>query len=63
MKGKNLLLSHFFFFKMAKDKFEAIDVPVSFEKKIKTEDGDEIEILEAIAIMMNDIKELKKGVL
>jgi len=47
---------------MGKKDIEVIDVPTSFEKKIKTEEG-EIEILEAIAIMMNDIKEIKKGVL
>ena len=41
---------------------EAVDVPISFEKKIKTEDG-EIGIVEAIAIIMQDLKEIKKGVL
>ncbi|KKN22714.1 hypothetical protein LCGC14_0912160 [marine sediment metagenome] len=62
MKGKNFLLPHYFFFKMAQQKIEAIDVATSFEKRIKTEDG-EIGIVEAIAIIMQDIKEIKKGVL
>ena len=50
---------------MVKDsekQFEVVDVPVSFEKKIKTEEG-EIGIEEALVIIMNDIKEIKKGIL
>ncbi len=49
---------------MVKDseKVEVVDVPTSFERKIKTKDG-EIGIVEALAIIMQDIKEIKEGVL
>jgi len=49
---------------MAKDpeKVEVVDIPTSFERKIRTEEGD-FGIVEAIAIIMKDIKEIKKGVL
>ena len=53
-----------FFLKMVKDEksVEVVDVPMSFEKKIKTEEG-EIGIEEALVIIMNDIKEIKKSIL
>jgi len=49
---------------MSKEKeIKVIDVPASFEKKIQNEEGETISILEAIAIIMNDLKEIKKGIL
>ncbi len=43
-------------------KIEVVDIPKSFERKIRTEEGDK-DLYECFAEMMNDLKEIKKGVL
>lgn len=43
-------------------KIQVIDIPNSFERKIRTEEGDK-DLYECMAEVMNDIKEIKKGVL
>ncbi len=50
---------------MAVDKkfeIKAVDIPLSFERKIRTEEGDK-DLYECIAEVMNDIKDIKEGVL
>ncbi len=49
---------------MARDKqfkIVAVEIPLSFEKKIRTEEGDK-DLYECVAELMNDVKEIKKGV-
>ncbi len=43
-------------------KIEVVEIPLSFEKKIRTEEGDK-DLYECMAEVMNDIKDIKKGVL
>lgn len=43
-------------------KIEAVDIPLSFERKIRTEEGDK-DLYECVAEMMNDLKDIKNGVL